>query len=101
MAMEPKEWEVLQRPLGRLDQRMQIEATWRLEGLAVLAWALGRFEVPPHDQLVSLGPLWRSLGLLDVETGRALLAAPTLRTREEVGTLRNRPALYSEASVAT
>src|SRR5579884_2817539 len=38
---EPDEWEVLQRPLGRLDQGGQINATWRLEGLVVLAWALG------------------------------------------------------------
>ncbi|MCI0463491.1 MAG: DUF4272 domain-containing protein [Gemmataceae bacterium] len=87
---EPDEWEVLQRPLGRLDQRGQINSTWRLEGLVVLAWALGRFDIPPHDQFVSLNPLWRSLGLLDADAAKALLASPTLRAREEIGTLRNR-----------
>jgi hypothetical protein len=87
---EPDEWAVLQRPPGKLDQRGQIDSTWRLEGLTVLAWALGRFELPPHDQLVSLNPLWRSLGLLDADGARALLASPTLRSREEIGTLRNR-----------
>ncbi len=87
---EPDEWEVLQRPLGRLEPRQQIDSTWRLEGLVVLAWALGRFEVPPHDQLVQLNPLWRSLGLLDAGAARELLAGPVLRSREEIGTLRNR-----------
>jgi hypothetical protein len=87
---EPDEWAILQRPLARLDQRGQINSTWRLEGLVVLAWALGRFEIPPHDQLVELNPLWRSLGLLDGEAARALLAQPTLRSREEIGALRNR-----------
>jgi Domain of unknown function (DUF4272) len=88
--LEPDEWAVLQRPPGRLERQPQIDSTWRLEGLVVLAWALGRFEIPPHDQLVAVNPLWRSLGLLDAEAARQLLAAPTLRTREEIGTLRNR-----------
>lgn len=87
---EPDEWKVLQRPLGKLDQRGQIDSTWRLEGLVVLAWALGRFEIPPHDELVSLNPLWKSLGLLDADGAKALLANPTLRPREEIGALRNR-----------
>jgi hypothetical protein len=87
---EPDEWEVLQRPLGNLDQRMQINSTWRLEGLVVLAWALRRFEIPPHDELVQLKPLWRSLGPLDAQAARTLLANPDIRPREEIGTLRNR-----------
>jgi hypothetical protein len=87
---EPQEREVVHRPLGQLDRRQQINSTWRLEGLVVLAWALGRFEIPPHDQLVSLSPLWRSLGLLDADSAGALLANATIRSREELATLRNR-----------
>ncbi len=88
--LEPDEWEVLQRPLGRLDQRAQINSTWRLEGLVVLAWALGRMEIPPHDKLVQTNRLWRGLGFLDGKAATALLANPTLRSREEIGILRNR-----------
>jgi hypothetical protein len=84
------EWEVLQRPPGGLDRRMQINSTWRLEGLAVLAWALGRFELPPHDQIVSMGPLWRSLELWDASATGALLAGAALRPREEIWALRDR-----------
>jgi hypothetical protein len=88
--LEADEWEVLQRPPGTLDSRMQTNSTWRLEGLAVLAWALGRFELPPHDQIASLDPLWQSLGLFDADTAGALLANPALRPRKEIGTLRDR-----------
>jgi hypothetical protein len=87
---EPDEREALQRGLGELDPQMQLNSAWRLEGLVVLAWALGRFEIPAHDQLVSLDPLWRSLGLIDVDAARTRLANPTLRPREEIGRLRDR-----------
>jgi hypothetical protein len=87
---EPEEREVLQSPPGELDEEQQINSTWRLEGLTVLAWILGRFDIPPHDQLVTLNPLWRSCGLLDAEAARALLAKPTLRPVEEIATVRNR-----------
>ena len=88
---EPDEWQVLQRPLGRLDEQAQLNSTWRLEGLVVLAWALDRFEIPLHDKLVEFNPLWRSLGLLRrPRQVRSLLKKPMLRSREEIGSLRNR-----------
>ncbi len=86
--LEPDEWKVLQRPPGALDQRAQIDATWRLEGLAVLAWALGRFELPAYDQLVHPQALIRSLGFLDAEASRQLLADPSLRAPAELEALR-------------
>ncbi len=87
--LEPDEWEVLQRPPGRLDLRAQTNATWRLEGLVVLAWALQRFELPPYDRLVHPQALIRSLSVPDIEPARELLADPTLRTAEELKTLRH------------
>ena len=65
-------------------------STWRLEGLVVLAWALRKSEIPPHDQLVNMNPLWKNLGLFDAEAAAKLLASPVLRAREEIGTLRSR-----------
>lgn len=87
---EPDEWAVVECPLGSLAPQQQVNATWRLEGLVVLAWALRRFDMPPHDTLVQLRPLWHGLGILDAAAARALLASPKLRTREEIGRLRNR-----------
>lgn len=88
--LEPAEWEMLQRPTGYLDARQQINSTWRLEGLVVLAWALGRFDVPPYDRLVKPNALWKSLGVYDIEASVALFANPTLRSRQEIAALRNR-----------
>ncbi|MGC3970305.1 MAG: DUF4272 domain-containing protein [Pirellulales bacterium] len=88
--LEPDEWRVLQRPIGRLESQDQINATWRLEALGVLAWALGRFEIPPHDRLVETNPLWQSVGLFDVEVARTLLSSPTLRPRDEIDERRER-----------
>jgi hypothetical protein len=87
---EPEEREVVKRKPGKLDQRQQIDSTWRLEGLAVLAWALKKFDIPAHDELVQVSPLLRSVGILDADAARALLAKPELRSREEIATLRNR-----------
>jgi Domain of unknown function (DUF4272) len=87
---EPDEWEVLQRPPGRLKQKQQINSTWRLEGLGILAWALARFELPPHDQLVECHSLWRSLGMPNVAACKGLLADPTLRALPELQALRRR-----------
>lgn len=87
---EPEEWEVLQRPIGRLEPQMQINSTWRLEGLVVLAWAMGQFDLPPHDQLVEFNPLWSSFGLIDSQASRVLLAKPVLRPRADIEQLGKR-----------
>jgi hypothetical protein len=88
--LEPEEAEIVALPLGALPPQGQIEATWRLEGLVVLAWALERYPLPAHDALVELSPLWQSLGLLDVERANALVANAQLRSREEIHRLRQR-----------
>jgi hypothetical protein len=44
--VEPSEKEILRTPLGLLEQKDVIRATWYVEGLAVLTWALNLF-VPP------------------------------------------------------
>lgn len=88
--IEPDEWAVLQRPLGKLNGQDQLNACWRLEGLVVLAWSLGLFEIPPHDELVNTNPLWNSLRVFDAEGATALLSNPTLRTQSEIKTLQKR-----------
>ena len=59
--MEPDEWQVLQRVVKKLDQQSVIDAVWRLEGLGVLAWFLGLYELPAYDELVDANTLWRAL----------------------------------------
>jgi hypothetical protein len=82
--LEPDEWKVLQRPVGKLDERLHTNAMWRVEGLVVLAWALQRFEMPPDDELVVPMEVYRSVGLLNVDVAREILAEATLRCDEEL-----------------
>lgn len=82
--LEPDEWKVLQRPIGTLDPQATINATWRLEGLGVLSWALGRFKLPEYDQLVDAEVLLSSVGFLDEPAARALLESPVLRPTAEL-----------------
>lgn len=86
--LEPDEWKVLQRPVGKLDERAFINSMWRVEGLAVLAWALQRYELPPDDELVMVSDVYDAMGLFDADAGRALLADPQLRSPEELAEMR-------------
>jgi hypothetical protein len=81
--LEPDEWEVIQRPIGTLDLQSVLNATWRLEGLGVLLWALGRCELPPYDQLVEPADLYAAVRLFDDEAGQ-LAHEAQLRSEEEL-----------------
>jgi hypothetical protein len=87
---KPRERSIFESPLGGMDAQAQIDSVWRTEGLAVLAWALGRYDLPPHDAPVNVDGLWEALGLLDTSRARGLLASPVLRPREEIGALCDR-----------
>lgn len=85
---EPHERETLHAPLGTLDLQRNLDAVWRLEGLAVLAWALGRYELPPYDELVVPMDLLKAVGFRDEAPAKSLLAHPTLRPPEELEKFR-------------
>jgi hypothetical protein len=86
--LEPEEWKVLQRPVGKLEQQDFVNAMWRVEGLAVLAWALGRRELPQDDELVIPPDLYQAMGIFDAESGRELLRSPALRSAEELAAMQ-------------
>lgn len=83
---EPNEMDLLKTPLGKLNDRQRIDASWRVEGLAVLGWALGRYELPPYD-LPANGPdVAVALGFRK-EKEDTVLSAPTLRDGDELRSL--------------
>jgi hypothetical protein len=84
--LEPDEWRLLQRPVGMLDEQEAMDAEWLIEGAAVLAWALGTFELPPYDREADVTTLWTVLALNSVDHAREFLANPALRPAEEVET---------------
>jgi Domain of unknown function (DUF4272) len=82
--LEAHEVAMLQAPLGRLERQPCIGGTWRAEALAVLAWALGRVQLPRFDQLADAFVVTEALGMADGAIDEELLSAPTLRPAGEV-----------------
>jgi hypothetical protein len=82
--LEADEWEILQRPIGSLERQTWSDATWRIEGLAVLVWALRRAQLPPYDRQVPPRDLFSAIGYWDKYAGRKLLDSARLRTNEEL-----------------
>lgn len=87
---EAVELNILEAPLGTPPPQVTANATWRLEGLGVLAWALNRYELRPHDELVNPPDLLKSLAILNADAAKALIAAPNLRSQDELKTLQER-----------
>ena len=98
-AATAAEQKQLQRPVGRLAPREQVDASWLCEGLAVLAWGLGRAELPDADAHVDPRHVASSLGFLEASAG-ALLALPTLRPDEELALALARLTLIRERLAA-
>jgi hypothetical protein len=53
--LDEDEQETLFEPaIGGMGRQASIDATWRFESAAVLAWALELLPLPPHDETVSV-----------------------------------------------
>lgn len=81
--MEANEAILLATPVGRLDRRPTIDATWRSEGLAVLAWALHRTALPPVHSICEPVPIANALGFLRNREMTPLFA-PHVRQLQEL-----------------
>jgi hypothetical protein len=81
---EPWEWETIRTLPGQLAPQMAANAGWRVEGLAVLAWALYRGELPRYDQVADADLTWDAIGYLHEAKIRELWANPIVRTRSEL-----------------
>jgi hypothetical protein len=83
---EPEEMELLRTPLGSLPKKRLVEASWRTEGLVVLAWALGRCELPDYDREANGPDTADTIGFLE-EKDNAIIHQPALRPRLEIAAL--------------
>ncbi len=81
---EPDEASIFQRGLGKLDEQSVVNSIWRLEGLTVLAWALGRGPLPPYDELAQNQKINRSLEFLEWPAAEAVVAGARLRPKAEL-----------------
>ena len=80
---EPWEAEIMRVGLGQLQHWQVAKATWAVEGLAVLSWALGRSKFPRHDQKVNPFATTSSLGFLTSEADEFISTAK-LRGAQEL-----------------
>lgn len=87
--MEPEELVLVRTPLGKLSERQRLDAGWRAEGLAVLGWALGRYELPPYDMQAEGRAVSLALGFRG-EQAHTVLASPKVRPRDELSALSAR-----------
>ena len=93
---EPHEAALLKVPLGALTGQQVIDATWQAEGLAVLAWALKRLNLPKHDEKVDPYAVTDALEFLS-EDAAELIRSAQLRGDAEIRALRE---LYYDIHVA-
>jgi hypothetical protein len=79
--LEPGEAALLDAAFGEAPQQAAVDASWSSEALAVLAWALGRADLPAHDLQVNAAAAGASLGFLK---DRTVLEAPSLRSSDDL-----------------
>lgn len=87
--LEEHERELIEAPVGSLPRQRAIDASWRSEGLAVLGWALGGYELPPHDEQADPQEIAQALGFLEDDPACGL-DDPRLRDDEELERLARR-----------
>jgi hypothetical protein len=80
---EPAEQRLLQAPWGSLPRRERVALSWAVEGVAVMAWALGKASLPPFDTRCEGAPVGSALGLFQHESP-AVVRAATLRDPSEI-----------------
>ncbi len=76
--LESGELSTIAADIGSLDRQVMVDATWRSEGLAVIAWALQASDLPAHDQMVDPSVVANSVLFLDDD---AINRAGELRLR--------------------
>src|SRR5579871_6385568 len=81
--MEAAEATLLSTPLGKLDRRSAIDASWSAEGMVVLAWVLGRASLPMFDVQCEPSEVANAMGFL-AERESTVLPHPLLRDASEV-----------------
>lgn len=92
---EPEELALLEQAFGELGLQQIVDAIWRIEGLAVLLWALGLLELPQYDALVDPQTVWNAVRVCDAEIARGILQSAKLRTPEQLATYRTQATMIN------
>ena len=87
-AIEPED-AAIDLPLGSLDPQAIEDASSRLEGLGMLAWALNLVDLPTDDVLLGPVDVLPRLAYLDPERASWIVSEAELRPDEELGVVLN------------
>jgi hypothetical protein len=82
--LEREERDLFKTRVGRADKAIAANASWRCEGLAVLAWSLGQFQLPAYDEAVDPIAAQGTVGLANAAFARELLDSATLRPAADI-----------------
>jgi len=82
--LESRESSLIATPLGLLDQKAKINASWQSEGTAVLAWALHCADLPPVYTQCDPAGTANAVGFLG-EIDVTPMDRPILRDEDEIG----------------
>lgn len=93
--LEATERAFLKTRIGRTDKGLAANFSWRAEGLAVLAWALNRFTLPPYDQVVNPIAVQDCVGFANPELARELMNSGTLLSTTEIDRFATHATLVS------
>jgi hypothetical protein len=85
--LESREQTMVHAPLGSLKKADCIRATWRVEGLAILAWSLRLFPLPAHDSQINPYEVTDSLAFLNRQAADIVLSA-AMRSDQEINACR-------------
>lgn len=81
--MERSEAMLLSTPLGKLDKKTTMDATWKSEGMVVLASVLGRVPLPAFYSECQPSDVANAMGFLE-DRESTVLQRPKLRDSSEV-----------------
>jgi hypothetical protein len=85
-AFEPCECRLLHAPFGTITDVERVGTSWLVEGVAVLAWALGKVEPPAFATKCASAPVSIALGMFRPGTKKTLSEA-AFRDADEIESL--------------
>jgi hypothetical protein len=85
--LSPTELALLKTPLGKLTDTQVVEATWSVEGLAMLAWGATLYDFPKPDEKVDPYLVTDAVGFMSNDV-KAIISSATLRPCAELTVCR-------------
>src|SRR5262249_8443105 len=92
---EPEEFKFISTLVGRAEVRSQINGLWRNQGVGVLLWALGRFELQKFDEVKVADVPVDQIGYFSPVAELDAADPPRLRPEAEIDRLASHLTLVS------